>query len=52
MGFKILAGVMFAVAVLMGFGWLVDQDTGRAVGLIAAGLLSLVLSTVPVGPVA
>lgn len=52
MGFRILAGVMFVLATLMAFGWLVAEDTSRAVGLIAAGLLCLVLSTVPVGPVA
>lgn len=52
MAFRILAGVMFTIAILMGFGWLVDQDVARAAGLIAAGLLCLVLSTVPVGPVA
>lgn len=52
MGFKILAGACFTLAVLMGFGWFVDVDVHRAVGLIAAGLLALVLSTVPVGPVA
>lgn len=52
MGFRIIAGVCFAVAALMAFGWIVAEDTGRAVGLIAAGLLSLVLSTIPVGPVA
>lgn len=52
MGFRILAGVMFVLAILMSFGWLVSEDTSRAIGLIAAGLLALVLSTVPVGPVA
>lgn len=52
MAFRVLAGVMFTLAILMGFGWLLDQDVARAVGLIAAGLLALVLSTVPVGPVA
>lgn len=52
MGFRIIAGVCFILSVLMAFGWLVSQDTSRAVGLIAAGLLALVLSTVPVGPAA
>lgn len=47
-----MAGVMFVLATLMAFGWIVTEDVHRAVGLIAAGLLSLVLSTVPVGPVA
>lgn len=51
MAFRIFAGVLFALAVLMGFGWLFDQDVARAVGLMAAGMLMLVLSTVPVGPV-
>ena len=50
--FRILAALCFAVAALMAFGWFVDQDVPRAVGVIAAGLLSLVLSSVPVGPVA
>lgn len=50
--FRVLAGVLFALGVLFGFGWLVDQDVSRAVGVVAAGLLCLVLSTVPVGPVA
>lgn len=50
--FRFLAGFMFAVAILMGEGWLVAQDVPRAIGLVAAGLLCLVLSTVPVGPVA
>lgn len=50
--FRILAAVLFALALLMGFGWLVDQDVARAVGLTAAGLLALTLSTIPVGPVA
>lgn len=52
MAFRVLAGVMFVLAILMAFGWLVAEDASRAVGLIAAGLLCLVLSTVPVGPVA
>lgn len=52
MAFRVLAGVMFALGILMGFGWLLDQDTGRAIGLACAGLLCLVLSTVPTGPVA
>lgn len=52
MGFRILAGVMFVLAILMAEGWLVSQDVSRAVGLIAAGLLACLLSTVPIGPVA
>ena len=51
MAFRILAGVLFALAFLMAFGWLVSEDVARATGLIAAGLLSLVLSSIPVGPV-
>ena len=52
MGFRILAGACFILSALMAFGWLVSQDTARAVGLIAAGLLALVISTIPVGSVA
>ena len=52
MGFRILAGVLFAFAFLMAFGWIVSEDVARAVGLIAAGLLALLLSSVPIGPVA
>lgn len=50
--FRVFACVLFAVAAFMGFGWFVDQDVARAVGLVAAGLLCFTLSTVPVGPVA
>lgn len=50
--FRILAGVLFTLAGLMAMGWLVSQDLHRAVGLIAAGLLCLVLSTVPIKSVA
>ena len=52
MAFRILAGVMFVLAILMGFGWLMHEDVGRAVGLVAAGMLCMLLSTVPIGPVA
>ena len=52
MGFRIVAGVCFILSGLMSFGWIVSQDTSRAVGLIAAGLLALVLSTIPVGSAA
>ena len=51
MAFRVLAGVMFALSALMGLGWIVAEDVHRAVGLTAAGMLCLVLSTVPVGPV-
>lgn len=52
MAFRIFAGVLFALGILFAFGWLVSEDVARAVGVIAAGLLCLVLSTVPIGPVA
>ena len=52
MAFRIFAGVLFALAVGFGFGWVLPTDTARAIGCVAAGLLMLVLSTVPVGPVA
>lgn len=51
MAFRILAGVLFALAALMAFGWLVAENTSNALGLIAAGLLAMVLSTIPYGPV-
>jgi hypothetical protein len=51
MALRILAAVLFALAILMAFGWLVSEDTARAVGLVAAGMLACVLSTIPVGPV-
>lgn len=52
MAFRILAGVLFVLAALMAFGWIVAEDVPRAIGLIAAGLLACLLSTVPIGPVA
>jgi hypothetical protein len=51
MAFRIFAGVLFVLAILMGFGWLLDQDSARATGLVAAGMLTLLLSSVPIGPV-
>lgn len=50
MAFRVLAAACFILAGLMAFGWLVSEDTARAIGLIAAGLLALVLSTIPVTP--
>jgi hypothetical protein len=50
--FRVLAGVLFAMGALFAFGWILPDDVARGVGCIAAGLLMLVLSTVPVGPVA
>lgn len=52
MAFRVFAGVLFAMAALFAFGWILPDDVPRAVGCVAAGLLSLVLSTVPIGPVA
>jgi len=48
---RIIAGIMFAAAICLGFGWFVSEDVARAVGLVAAGMLALVISTVPIGPV-
>ena len=49
--FRILSAVLFTLAALMGFGWLMDQDVARAVGLVAAGLLCFTLSTIAIRPV-
>jgi hypothetical protein len=51
MAFRVLAGVFAVFGVLWGFGWLLPEDTARAVGMVAATLLALVVSTVPIGPV-
>lgn len=48
--FRIFAGVLFALAVGFGFGWVLPTDTARAIGCVGAGLLMLVLSTVPIVP--
>lgn len=52
MAFRVLAGVMFTLGIGWAFGWLLPHDPSRAIGMVCAGLLCLVLSTVPVGPVA
>lgn len=52
MGFRILAGVFAVLGVGWAFGWVLPEDTGKAVGMVAATLLALVLSSIPVGPVA
>lgn len=49
--FRVFAAVLFALALLMGFGWLMDQDVARAVGLVAGGLLCFTLSTIAIRPV-
>jgi hypothetical protein len=51
MAFRVLAGVLFVLGILFAFGWILTEDVARAVGVIAAGLLCLVLSTVPIGTV-
>ena len=52
MGFRILAGVFAVFGVLWAFGWLLPEDPSRAIGMVAATLLALILSTVPIGTVA
>ena len=51
MGFRILAGVFSVLGILWAFGWLLPEDPARAVGMVAATLLALIVSTVPIGPV-
>jgi len=51
MGFRILAGVFAAFGILWAFGWFLPTDPARAVGMVAATLLALIISTVPTGPV-
>ncbi len=46
-GMRLLACFIALFAILLGFGWGFDQDTGRAVGLVAAALLAFFLSTMP-----
>lgn len=45
---RVLAFVLFILAALAAFGFLLDQSTGRAVGLACCGLAAWVLSTFPV----
>jgi hypothetical protein len=47
---RVLAAVLFLLAALAAFGWLLDQSIERAVGLVALGLLSWVVSTFPPPP--
>jgi hypothetical protein len=44
---RVLAAVLFLLAAIFSFGWLVDQSVERATGLVALGLLSWVVSTFP-----
>jgi hypothetical protein len=45
---RVLAAVLFILGALASFGWLLDQAPGRALGLVACGLLAWVVSTFPV----
>jgi hypothetical protein len=47
---RVLAAVLFLLAALAAFGWLLDQSVERAIGLVALGLLSWVVSTFPPVP--
>jgi uncharacterized membrane protein YphA (DoxX/SURF4 family) len=44
---RVLAAVLFLLAGLAAFGWLLDQSLERAIGLVALGLLAWVVSTFP-----
>jgi hypothetical protein len=44
---RVLAAVLFILAALAAFGWLLDQSVSRALGLAACGLLAWVVSTFP-----
>jgi hypothetical protein len=44
---RVLAAVLFLLAGLAAFGWLLDQSVERAIGLVALGLLAWVVSTFP-----
>lgn len=48
---RVVACVFATLGVFAAFGWFLSQDTGHAVGFIAAALLAFVLSTIPVGRV-
>lgn len=52
MAFRIFAGVFAALGACWGFGWILPQNTHDAIGMVALTLLALIVSTVPVGPVA
>jgi hypothetical protein len=47
---RVLAAVLFLLAALASFGWLLDQSVDRAIGLVALGLLAWVVSTFPPVP--
>jgi hypothetical protein len=44
---RIVAAVLFILAALASFGWLLDQSVSRALGFVACGLLAWVVSTFP-----
>jgi hypothetical protein len=52
MMFRILAGVFAVFGIGWGFGLFLPTDAAKAVGMVAAALLALIVSTVPIGPVA
>lgn len=52
MAFRIFAGVFAVFGILWGFGWFLPTDPAKAVGMVAATLLALILSSIPIGPVA
>lgn len=52
MAFRVLAAVFAVFGILWAFGWFLPTDPAKAVGMVAATLLALILSSVPIGPVA
>lgn len=47
---RVVAFVLFLLAALAAFGWLLDQSAERAIGLAALGLAAWVVSTFPAPP--
>ncbi len=44
---RVAALILFLLAALYAFGWLIDANTGNAVGCVALGLAAFVLSGLP-----
>lgn len=48
---RVVAACFMVLAMFVAFGWHTDESAAHAVGLVAAGLLAFVLSTIPAGRV-
>lgn len=48
---RVVSCVLLVLGILLAFGWITEQNPSHAVGMVAAGLLAFVLSTIPVGRV-